>query len=126
MRKIAIAKNHSRIRQVILYQDENGVYLFPCTSLEDGFAEGDQWYEDLETAESVCMSEYGITNDDWQHIPDPVEYCLHDWVEPVRVVEVNTGKPQWGQLEKLTDGVWKEIEQREGQWVCKVKPSSAD
>jgi hypothetical protein len=94
--------------------------LFLCTSLEDGFANGDEWYENLESAESVCRSEYGILDEDWQNIPDPLKHCQQDWIESVRVVGRDKGKPQWGRLEKLIDGEWKAIELVEEKWVFKT------
>ena len=119
MRKVARTRYHPHIRQLILYQNVDGVYLFPCTSLNDGFANADQWYENLESAESVCCSEYGILGEDWNNISDPLEHCQHDWIEPVRIVGRDRGNPQWDRLEKLVDGVWKEIELIEGEWVFK-------
>lgn len=119
MRKIAKTKHQSEIKQVILYQCTEGVYLFPCTALDDGFANGDEWYDSLESAEEACHSEYGILSEDWQSIPDPLEYCQHDWIDPVRVVGRDRGKPQWGRLEKLLDGGWKEIELIERKWMYK-------
>ena len=119
MRKIARTRNHPGIKQVILYESESGVYLFPCTSVEDGFAVGDEWYKTLEIAESVCREEYGITKRDWEMIPDPPEDCQHDWIASVRVVGSNIGNPRRGRLEKQVDGQWIEIERVDGKWVEK-------
>jgi hypothetical protein len=116
MRKVAKTRHHLQIRQVILYQDTEGVYLFPCTSLEDGFANGDHWYESLESAEAACQSEYGILREDWQSIPDPLEHCQHDWIQPVRVLGRDQGTPKWGRLERLVEGQWQEIQLTEGEW----------
>jgi hypothetical protein len=120
MRRVARTKCHPDVLQVILYQCPDGIYLFYCSSVDDGFAMGDEWYEDLESAESVCLNEYGINSDDWEIIPEPLEYCQHDWIEPVRVIGRDRGKPQWGCLEKLIDGLWKPIELVEGKWVYKI------
>jgi hypothetical protein len=95
------------------------LYLFPCTSLDDGFASGDQWYDSIESAEESCHSEYGILSEDWHSIPDPLEYCQQDWIEPVKIVGRDRGEPKWGRLEKLVDGAWKEIELIEGKWIYK-------
>jgi hypothetical protein len=119
VRKIAKTKHQSEIKQVILYQCAEGVYLFPCTELDDGFANGDEWYDSLDSAEEHCHSEYGILSENWQSIPDPLEDCQQDWVEPVRVVGRDRGEPQWGRLEKLLDGAWKEIELIERKWIYK-------
>jgi hypothetical protein len=119
MRKIAKTKHQSEIKQVILYQCTEGVCLFPCTALDDGFANGDEWYDSLESAEETCHSEYGILSEDWLVIPDPLESCQHDWIDPVRVVGRDREKLQWGRLEKLVDGGWKEIELIERKWIYK-------
>jgi biofilm protein TabA len=121
MRKVAKTRIHPNIRQVILHQTADGVYLFPCTSLDDGFAIGDEWYENLESAESVCCDQYGILREDWRNIPDSLEHCQQDWIEPVRGVGRDKGNPQWGRLEKRVNGVWKEIQLSEGKWVCQQK-----
>jgi hypothetical protein len=114
-----MTKYRSEIKQVILYQCADGVYISPCTELDDGFANGDEWYESLESAEEACHSEYGILGEDWQPIPDPFEYCQQDWIEPVRVVGRDRGELQWGRFEKLLDGAWKEIELVEQKWIYK-------
>jgi biofilm protein TabA len=120
MRKVARTRHHLDIKQVILHQNADGVYLFPCTSLDDGFANGDEWYKDFESAELVCRSEYGILSEDWQNIPDPLEHCQQDWIESVRVVGRDQGKPQWGRFEKRVNDAWKEIELVKGKWVFKT------
>jgi hypothetical protein len=117
MRKIAKTQQHPDIRQVIIDQSADGFYVFPCASLDDGFAIGDQWYESLEDAELACLAEYGIVHTDWQVIPDALEYYQQDWIEPVRVIGRNQGQPQWGRLEKRVDGRWQEIELVDGKWV---------
>lgn len=119
MRKIAKTRNHSQIKQIILYDCDRGVYLFPCTSLEDGFAIGDEWYETLEIAEETCSKEYGITENDWNIIPDPPEGCQQDWIAPVRVISRNTENPHWVRLKKQVNGRWMEIELENGKWVDK-------
>ncbi len=120
MRKIAKTQHHPDIRQVIIDQSADGVYLFPCTSLDDGFVIGDEWYENLEDAELACLAEYGIGHADWQTIPDPLEHCQQDWIEPVRVIGRDQGKPQWGRLEQLVEGRWQEIKLVDGKWVNKL------
>jgi hypothetical protein len=117
VRKIARTKNYPKIQQVILYADEHGVYVFPCISLEDGFAISDTWYEDLATAEAVCYEQYSVMFEDWQLIPEPLQDCQQDWINPVRIVGREIGNPQWGRLEKLVDGRWMEIELVDGKWV---------
>lgn len=69
VRKVAKTRNHTEIKQVILYDSGSGVYLFPYTSLEDGFAIGDEWYETLEMAQESCNEQYEITAQVWKVIP---------------------------------------------------------
>ncbi|MEG3874464.1 MULTISPECIES: hypothetical protein [unclassified Microcoleus] len=121
MRKVAESRKHPDIKQVILYKPElgEGVYAFPCTSLNDGFGIGDIFYQSWRDAEEFCEQEYGISKDAWKFIPDPLANCQQDWIAPVRVIGRNTGTPQWGKLEKLIDGKWVEIELVDGIWMEK-------
>jgi len=110
LRKIALVKNnHPVVKRAIVYESGNGVYLFPCASLKDGSAIGDQWFASLSEADKYCAEEYGIESKDWEYIDDPLDDCQHDWIAPVRVKGRNVGRPQWGVLERLENGIWKEI-----------------
>lgn len=110
MRKIAKVQNgHSDVKQVMIYECEDGVYLFPFASLEDGSGRGDEWYESVEQAEAICKREYGIASTDWKYIDDPMENCQHDWIAPVRIKGRDIGKPEWGKFERLVNGDWKEF-----------------
>lgn len=110
MRKIATVKNDPLIvKQVMIYECENGVYVFPFASLEDGSSIGDAWYQSLSEADSVCKDKYGIGKDNWKCIGDPLENCQHDWISPVRIKGRNIGLPEWRKLERLENGIWKEF-----------------
>ena len=110
MRKVALVRNgHRSIKRVIIYQHDDGVYLFPCATLEDGSAIGDEWYESLAAAEEACSRGYGIEVDDWRQIDDPVDGCQHDWIAPVRIKGRAEGKPLWGHMERLENGNWVDI-----------------
>lgn len=86
MRKLATVKNnHPTIKQVMIYECEGGVYVFPFDSLEDGASIGDEWYQSLSEADSMCENEYGISANDWKYIDDPLDGCQHDWIMPVQV-----------------------------------------
>lgn len=111
LRKIALVKNsHPEIKRVIIYESDTGVYLFPCASLKDGSTTGDYWFANLSEADKACAEEYGIESKDWQYIDDPLDDCQHDWIAPVRIKLRATGKPEWGILERLVDGMWKEFD----------------
>lgn len=110
MRKIALVKNHNAdIKRVMLYEDKYGIFLFGYKKLEDGGANWDQLYQTIETLYEDCEEEYGIKKEDWKDIPDPLKDCQHDWIEPVRIKGRDKGKPEWGKLEKLVNGIWVDI-----------------
>ena len=44
----------------------------------------------------------------WIPIDDPLPYCQHDAFLPIRVKGRDIGEPQWGKLEILENGKWKE------------------
>ncbi len=107
MRYIANTKtNNSEIIRLMVYQSDDGVYLFEYDTPIDGSALNDYWFESLELAFESCKEDYGVNHKDWEQIPDPQIDCQHDWIEPVRVVGRSEGKPQWGQFEKLVGDKW--------------------
>jgi len=95
----------------MLYGHDKDFYLFTYDRLEDSSAVGDLNYETPEEIYEICQEEYNIDEWDWQDIADPCEHCQHDWIAPVRVKGRQFGKPEWGKLEKLTDGKWIEIKE---------------
>ena len=110
MRKVALVRNgHTSIKRIIISQQHDGVYLFPCGTLEDGSSIGDEWYESVAAAQEACSRSYGIQAADWREIADPLEGCQHDWIAPVRIKGRAEGKPLWGQLERLENGNWVDI-----------------
>ena len=90
----------------MLYQDEQGVYLFGYDTLEDAGCVWDMWFETAAAAESEAQTSYQVAPDTWQTIADPLPDCQHDWISPVRVVGRSIGHPQRGQLETLRNGQW--------------------
>ncbi|MNP64748.1 hypothetical protein D3C76_1602670 [compost metagenome] len=87
----------------------DGVYVFLYNTEKDGSGIADHWYETLEDAEETCLEIYCIGKNDWIIIPDPLEFCQHDIIAPVRVKGRNLGNPQWGNYEQLINGKWVEI-----------------
>jgi hypothetical protein len=77
----------------MIFEKENGVYLFLYDSTDDvpGFA--DEWYETLEAAEEICRTKYSINPNDWIFIDDPIEYCQDDIVASVRLKGRDRGNP---------------------------------
>jgi hypothetical protein len=110
MRKIAAVRNPDKgVARCILYACDDGVYVFPCATFEDGSATGDSWFESLADAEDACLDDFGIRSEDWVIIDDPLPDCAQDWIAPVRVKGRIDGKPQWGVMERLENGVWVEF-----------------
>lgn len=94
--------------RLMIYQSDEGIYLFGYTSLEDSSAAWDYHFEELEDA-LESAEDYGVTKSQWTEIPEPLPNCQHDWIAPVRVKGSNLGTPQWGKLEKLENGEWIDI-----------------
>jgi hypothetical protein len=110
MRKIAnVRKADKDVARCILHACAEGVFVFPCATLEDGSSIGDNWFESLASAEEACLREYGIRAEDWVVIDDPLSGCQQDWIAPVRVKGRIDGKPQWGVMERLENGKWIEF-----------------
>lgn len=111
MRKVAtLPKLMEGVQRCILYACPEGVYVFPCATLEDGSGRGDYWFEDVASAEDFCAERYGVAASDWVEIGDPLPGCQHDWIANVRMKQEADGSPVWGQLERLDDdGVWRTI-----------------
>ncbi len=107
MRKVARVKApDSGVRWVIVHETEEGVYVFPCTSDDDGSATRDDWFPSPEEADDACAEAYGVEAADWRSVGDPSPGCQQDWVSPVRLAGRATGHPRWGEFERLVDGSW--------------------
>lgn len=111
MRKIANVKTpHSNAVRLMIYDTEGkGVFLFGYSSIADSSCTWDCHFEELDDAEAMAL-DYGIEHQDWVSIPDPQKDCQADWINPVRIIGRTKGKPQWGRLEWLVDGVWIEMD----------------
>ena len=98
------------LKRLMIYDSEDGVYLFGYNTEIDSDSLWDYWFENIEDAINDCIEDYNISKEDWTEIPDPLEYCQHDWINPVRIIGRNLGKPEYGKLEKLIDGKWIKLE----------------
>lgn len=106
MRKIAKVSNNEEVKRIMLYECEDGVYLFEYDRESDSSATSDYLQDSVEIVYEIAEEDYGVKPSDWQEISDPMEFCQHDRIEPIRVIGRNTGNPQWGKLEKLVSGNW--------------------
>ena len=66
----------------------------------------DDWYENIEDVYED-WNEF-IDENGWIDFDDPLPHCQHDAFLPIRVKGRDTGKPQWGKLEILENGKWKD------------------
>ncbi|EGR0768240.1 hypothetical protein HBG08_001171 [Vibrio parahaemolyticus] len=106
MRQVAKVENHSEIKRLMLYTCEDGVYLFGFDSDNDAPSKFDYLQDNIDEVYEISKDDYGVEIDAWIQIDNPMEYCQHDRIEPVRVVGINLGSPQWGRLEQLVEGKW--------------------
>jgi len=110
MRIIAeVKKINSPIKRLMIYESNEGVYLFGFDTIEDSHSNWDEWYETIDEAKEECNDRYGIEFTNWTEIPDPMEDCQHDWINPVRVKGRNMGTLDWTTFEKLNCGKWIEL-----------------
>ena len=115
MRKYAILKeaisiDGDLVKRIIMYEtDQEGVYVFPSSYADDVGCDADLWFEDVESADDYC-ADYGISQEDWIEIDNPMTDCQHDFIRPVRVKGINTGKPQFGELEIFNGLRWIEFQ----------------
>ena len=65
-------------------------------------------HEGLETALEEFEGE--LDDQGWIMIDDPLPYCQHDCILPIRVKGRETGHPQWRSYEILSDGQWVEYD----------------
>ena len=98
------------IWKVMLYEAEEGYYLFMYSSPDAVQCTSDRCYDSLEDL-------YDDWNDlidekGWIEMEDPLPYCQHDAFIPLRVKGRNVGKPEWGRFETLKDGAWIEYNPR--------------
>ena len=108
MRKYAFLKeplkngDGSCVCKIMLYEAEEGTYLFEYGSPDALQCSSDRLYdspEDIYDDWNDLIDERG-----WIDLEDPLPGCQHDAWIPVRVKGRETGKPEWGTLETPADG----------------------
>ncbi len=107
MRQIASTKiAGDGVVRCMTYASDSGVYLFLYDSVADCQCKADLWFETVEDARALSRERYGILEQDWREIADPLPDCQHDWIANVRVKRDPVGSKLWGQFEQLVDDVW--------------------
>ncbi|MDR0500197.1 MAG: hypothetical protein LBG97_02985 [Coriobacteriales bacterium] len=106
MRKIAFVNNGTEIKKVMIYDSGNGVYLFGYTTMLDCNCIWDEWYENLSDAEARCSEDFGLSPEEFIAIADPLDWCNHDYIMPVKIKGRELRKPEFDKWEILRDGKW--------------------
>ena len=93
------------IYKVMIHEiEELGTYIYYYTSKDAIFSSYDSFSDDIETA--LEEFEDKINEQGWIKIDEPLPYCQHDCILPIRVKGCKDGCPQWGKYEILSDGQW--------------------
>jgi len=115
MRKLALLKSdETNAERVMLYQLETGeTYAFLYKSPNDDFAYADEWYESLLDAEESYQHRI---DGEWIVIADPLPFCQHDAILPIRIKgrDKEPPQPQWEEYEILVNGEWKKYKLKGG------------
>jgi|JI6StandDraft_1071083.scaffolds.fasta_scaffold67457_2 hypothetical protein len=108
MRKIAFVDTFDEVKKLMIYESEDGVYLFGYDCVQDTSSLWDYLHETVEDVEELCFDKYQIDNEKWIEISEPLEDCQHDFIMPTRVIGKKEGNPKWGHFEVLENGKWTE------------------
>ena len=115
MRKLALLKSdETNAERVMLYQLETGeTYASLYKSPNDDFAYADEWYESLLDAEESYQHRI---DGEWIVIADPLPFCQHDAILPIRIKgrDKEPPQPQWEEYEILVNGEWKKYKLKGG------------
>ena len=90
--------------KIMLYEAEEGIYLFEYSRPDAQHCTGDLCYGSLEELHEDWDSL--IDGNGWTDIDDPLPGCQHDAFIPLRVKGRDKGAPEWGKYETLKDGKW--------------------
>ena len=92
------------IYKIMLFEAEDGIYLFEYSDPDAVQCSSDRCYDSLEN----LYADWNELIDDngWIELDDPLPGCQHDAFIPLRVKGRDTGNPEWGSYETLKDGRW--------------------
>src|SRR5688572_29463685 len=105
-REVAFVVIPDEIRKLLIYESDEGVYLFGYDCLQDTSAKWDMWFSVVDEAEEYCQDVYKIDSAKWINLSAPVEHCQHDFIMPTRVVGRVNGIPQYGKFQTLVNDKW--------------------
>lgn len=69
----------------MIYESEEGVYLFGFNTKSDGHFTWDELYVSLEDVKEEAEERFGVESNNWTVIPEPMENYQHDWIIPGRI-----------------------------------------
>ena len=106
LQKPLIHSDSDAVVKVMLYESEEGIYLFEYSSLDAVQCTSDRLYDSL----ADLYEDWNdlIDENGWMELEDPLPGCQHDAFIPLRVKGRDIGKPEWGKYETLKDGKWVE------------------
>lgn len=100
-----LCNQYKTVYKVMIHEiPGTGVYTYYYTDRNAVFSSYDSYSEDLETAVEEFDGE--LDERGWIEVDDPLPYCQHDCILPVRVKGRNLNKPQYGEYEILSDRQW--------------------
>ena len=109
LREPYVCNSTKNVYKVMIHEiDKVGVYTYYYTDRDAVFSSYDSFSEKLETALEEFEGE--LDDQGWIMIDDPLPYCQHDCILPIRVKGRETRHPQWGSYEILSDGQWVEYD----------------
>lgn len=86
MRQIACVKRlDDKTKRVMIFDDGQGCFVFYFDTMADGPGFADTWHKSMDEARRLCMECFGISEADWQTVPDPQEGCQLDIIAPTRL-----------------------------------------
>lgn len=75
MRKVAFTVELIGVLKLMIYNCDNGTYLFGYDTLADTSCAWDEWYESIEEAEERAYSMFNVTTEDWIVVEEPCSTC---------------------------------------------------
>jgi len=80
VRKYAFITDQSKIQKVMIYENDQDVYLFTYDTKEDLPCIHDYWFDNLEEAEEYCSVLFGDGVLEWIDVEDPGQEEAHDLI----------------------------------------------
>jgi hypothetical protein len=88
MRVKSIIKDDETYKKAVIFVDTHQAFFFLYDSLEDTQCVEDYWFESLEEARDWGHTNFGIKEEDWTVIDDPLPGAQHDREKPVKAIKL--------------------------------------